>query len=112
GPGSDTAPLMRPLEVEGTQNTDASVVFAGTPSVRGPAGLPVSRISPHAVELGFVKHPAWFWLGQNMPVGLDISRVPVESGDSDTGMVPTICAQMPDGHCEPVWHVPPLLVPR
>ena len=47
-----------------------------------------------------------------MPVALDISRVPVESGDSDTGMVPMSCAQMPEGHCEPVWHVPPLLLPR
>ena len=50
GPGRDTAPLMRPLDVEGTQKTEASVVFAGTPNVSGPAALPVSRMSRHAVE--------------------------------------------------------------
>jgi hypothetical protein len=60
GPGSDTAPLIRGLDVDGTQNTEASVAFAGTPMVSGPAGLPVSRISRHDVEFGFVKQPACF----------------------------------------------------
>jgi hypothetical protein len=58
GPGSDAAPLMSGLADAGTQNTEASVVSAGTPSVSGPAGLPGSRISWHVVEPGFVKHPA------------------------------------------------------
>jgi hypothetical protein len=109
GPGSDAAPLMRGFPVEGTQNTDASVVSAGTPMVIGPAGLPVSRISWHD---GFVKHPGCAWLGQNMPVALESSRVPVVSGASDTGMTPTSCAQTPPpGHCWLVEHVPPLFVP-
>jgi hypothetical protein len=47
-----------------------------------------------------------------MPVGLDSSRAPVESGDNDTGMIPTSCAQMPPGHSEPVVHDAPLFEPR
>jgi hypothetical protein len=111
GPGSDAAPLMSGFDVEGTQNTEASVVSAGTPSASGPAGLPISRIIWHACEFGFVKHPAVVWLGQNMPVALDISCVPVVSGASETGMLPTSCAQTPPGHCELVEQVPPLFEP-
>jgi len=58
GPGNEVAPLMIPLALAPTQNTDARVVEAGTPTVRGPAGSPASRIRRHDVELGFVKHPA------------------------------------------------------
>jgi hypothetical protein len=113
GPGSDVAPLISGLVVAGTQNTEASVVSAGTPRVSGPAGLPVSRISRQDCESGFVKHPACDWLGQNMPVALESSRVPVESGASDTGMTPTSCAQTPPPvHCELVVHAVPLFEPR
>jgi hypothetical protein len=112
GPGSDVAPLMSGFVVAGTQNTEASVVSAGTPRVSGPAGLPTSRISRQASELGFVKHPAVVWLGQNMPVGLESSSVPVVSGVSETGMTPTSVAHTPPLHCELVEHAPPLFGPR
>jgi hypothetical protein len=112
GPGSDTAPLMSPLDVAGTQKTDASVMSAGSSKASGPAGSPVSRMSRHDVELGFVKQPAWFCDGQNMPVALESSLVPVVSGVSVTGMIPTSCAQTPLGHCEPLVHAAPLFGPR
>jgi hypothetical protein len=112
GPGSEVAPLMSELDVAGTQNVDARTVDAGTPIVSGPAGLPVSRISRHAVEFGLVKQPPWVCPGQKRPFGSESSLVPVVSGVSVTGMMPTCWAQVPPGHCEPVLHAAPLFEPR
>src|SRR5262249_13391214 len=112
GPGSEVAPLMSPLCDAGTQNVEASVAVAGVPMVIGPAGLPISRIKRQACEFGSVKQPACAWLGQNMPVGLESSLVPVVSGVSVTGMTPTSCAHVPPPHDELVVQMLPLPVPR
>jgi hypothetical protein len=111
GPGSDAAPSIRRLPVAGTQNVVASVAVAGTPGDIGPAGTPTSRISSHDELFGFVKQPAAACDGQNMPVALAISDVPVARGERFTGMSPTKIEHTPPGHCEFEVHAPPLFEP-
>ncbi len=49
GPGRLAAKFTRTLDVDGMQNTDASVTDVGVSSVIGPAGEPFSVIVAHAV---------------------------------------------------------------
>jgi len=66
-----------PLLVAGMQKTVASTAACGMPSVRLPAGEPVSLM--HRVA-GLPKAPACVWLGQKAPVALVLLELPVVRG--------------------------------
>jgi hypothetical protein len=111
GPGSDAMLSIVEFPDDGRQKVPASVVGLLVPSGRSePAGVPVSRKRRQLEP--FWKHPALDWLGQNMPVALDISAVPVVTGDSVAGIAPTAVAQVPPGHWAAAVHAAPLFVPR
>jgi hypothetical protein len=77
------------------QNTEASVAFAGTPGVIGPAGTPFSVMVRQALR---PKQPGDTWLPQKLPVGEVALAAPVVSGERFTLMTPT---------CEPSMQRPP-----
>jgi hypothetical protein len=86
------------MPVAGTQNTEASLAFAGTFVKTIPAGEPFSLIVRQAV---LPKQPAWVppsWPVQNRPVELVALAGPVVSGETLMGITPK---------CEPSQQLPP-----
>ena len=75
-----------PLLVAGMQKTVASVAACGAPSVRFPAGAPVSVM--HRVT-GLPKAPACVWPVQKNPVALVTLTLLVVRGFRPTGSAPT-----------------------
>src|SRR5947199_8710998 len=73
GPGRSARRLNVPLLVAGMQKTVASLAACGMPSVRSPAGMPVSvmvLLDPWPTAPGFVL------LGPDLPAALDTRRSP------------------------------------
>src|SRR5215831_5800142 len=95
GPGRLAEASTRPLPVAGTQNTEASVAFAGVFVRSGPPGEPVSLIVRQAA---LPKQPAPVWPVQKMPLALVLLGAPVSSGLRVTEIAPT---------CEPSQQLPP-----
>jgi len=85
GPGRSATRLTVPLVVAGMQKTVASVAACGMPSVRSPAGDPVSVM--HCV-VAWPKAPACDWPGQNIPVALVMLALPVVRGFRSTLSAP------------------------
>src|SRR2546425_11782915 len=81
GPGRSARRLNVPLLVAGMQKTVASMAACGMPSVRLPAGEPVSFM--HRVA-GLPKAPACVWLGQKFPLALVRLALPVVRGFRST----------------------------
>ena len=75
-----------PLLVAGMQKTVASVAACGAPSVRLPAGAPVSMMHRVAV---LPKAPACVWPVQKNPVALVALTLLVVRGFRPTGSAPT-----------------------
>ena len=74
-----------PLLVAGMQKTVASLAACGMPSVRLPAGEPVSCM--HRVAT-WPKAPACVWPEQNIPLALVLLELPVVSGFRSTLSAP------------------------
>jgi len=74
-----------PLLVAGMQKTVASLAACGMPSVRSPAGMPVSVM--HLVP-PWPKAPGFVWLGQKLPVALVTLTLPVVRGFRSTLKAP------------------------
>src|SRR5438094_384459 len=81
GPGRSARRLNVPLLVAGMQKTVASLAACGMPSVRSPAGMPVSVM--HLVP-PWPKAPGFVWLGQKLPVALVTLTLPVVRGFRST----------------------------
>src|SRR6185503_8694028 len=81
GPGRSATPSTAALPVAGMQNTDPSADTCGCPSVRLPAGVPLSWM--HCV-VACPNAPAAFWPGQKSPVAAVRDAVPLVSGVRST----------------------------
>src|SRR6266403_2257695 len=85
GPGRSATMFTVPLLVMGIQKTVASTAACGMPSVRLPAGEPVSLM--HRVA-DLPKAPACVWPEQNTPVAMVLLALPVVRGFRSTLSAP------------------------
>jgi hypothetical protein len=124
GPGKSKAASTPALPVEGMQKTDPRPSGCAAPSVRSPAGVPVSTIrcgsqapvpepvqqengapAPEQLALAMPNAPGFPWLGQKRLVALVREAVLVVSGLMESEMDP-ICFVGSGGHSTVVPRLP------